>query len=120
MKDNEVKIGRNKIGPDTIIQVNLKTLIVFLGIVLSGLTTAWVNINKNIKESGEKASKETEEVAKDIKEIKDQDLKELSRKIYAIDGKVEVIYYQRNQNLPIERSYEKDAENIKPNVPKSQ
>jgi hypothetical protein len=122
MKDNEVKIGNTKIGPDTVIQINLKTLFIVLGIIMSAFTTAWVNINNNIKESSQKSSKETEEVAKDIKAIKDQDLKELSRKVYEIDGKVGVIFYQKQEELIKERNIETNehsVDNIRPIIPKS-
>ena len=41
IEDNEVQIGPRKIGPNTVVQVNLKTLVIVLGFLGSGLWYVW-------------------------------------------------------------------------------
>ena len=119
LKENEFQIGQTKIGPETVIQMNLKTLFIVLGFVLSGLTTAWVTLSMKISDSSKKNSESIDALSKDIKSMKEEDLKELSRKVYEIDGKVQVIFIDmqngnrdRNSN-----STNQPVNNIQPQMP---
>jgi hypothetical protein len=119
LRENEVQVGQRKIGPETVIQMNLKTLFIVLGFVLSGLTTAWVTLSMKISDSSKKNSESIEALAKDIRSMKEEDLKELSRKVYEIDGKVQVIFIDmqngnrdRNSN-----STNQPVNNIQPQMP---
>lgn len=96
LNDNEIKVGDNKIGPNTIVQVNLKTLFVLIGVILSGMTGLYMNM----KSTADKSATQINDLAKELRELKDQDLKELNRMVYEIDGKVEGIYrgLERNSN----------------------
>jgi hypothetical protein len=80
-KDNEIVIGNGQnqkvFGPNTVIQVNLKTLLIVLGLLLSGLTTAWVNITNKIEKSNEKTQQQIEKISDKLETIRDQDLKQL-------------------------------------------
>lgn len=96
LNDNEVNIVERKIGPGTVIQINLKTLVVVLGILLSGVTTLYVSLTNSIKSNSEKSAAQITELAKEVRALKDQDLKELNRMVFEIDGKVEGIY----RNMP--------------------
>lgn len=119
LRENEVQVGQRKIGPETVIQMNLKTLFIVLGFVLSGLTTAWVTLSMKISESSKKNSESIEALAKDIKSMKEEDLKELSRKVYEIDGKVQVIFIDM-QNGNRDRnssSVNQPVNNIQPQMP---
>jgi hypothetical protein len=119
IKENEVQIGQTKIGPETVIQMNLKTLVIVLGFVLSGLTTAWVNLSMKISDSSNKNSESIDALAKDIKSMKEQDLKELSRKVYQIDGKIQGIFVDiQNDNKDEEtNSTNHPVNNIQPQKP---
>jgi hypothetical protein len=99
-QDNEVIVGHNKIGPDTVIQVNLKTLIIVLGILLSGLTTAWLNLSGTIKSANEARTEDVKDLKSEIKKIKDEDLKTISVQLNQVDGKVQGIFMnmQRENN----------------------
>jgi NhaP-type Na+/H+ or K+/H+ antiporter len=119
LKENEVQVGQTKIGPETVIQMNLKTLVIILTFVLSGLTTAWVTLSMKISDSSKKNSESIDALSKDIKSMKEEDLKELSRKVYEIDGKVQVIFIDmqngnrdRNSN-----STNQPVNNIQPQMP---
>jgi len=119
LKENEVQVGQTKIGPETVIQMNLKTLVIILTFVLSGLTTAWVTLSMKISDSSKKNSESIDALAKDIRSMKEEDLKELSRKVYEIDGKVQVIFIDmqngnrdRNSN-----STNQPVNNIQPQMP---
>jgi hypothetical protein len=119
LKENEVQVGQTKIGPETVIQMNLKTLVIILTFVLSGLTTAWVTLSMKISDSSKKNSESIEALAKDIRSMKEEDLKELSRKVYEIDGKVQVIFIDM-QNGNRDRnssSVNQPVNNIQPQMP---
>lgn len=96
LNDNEVQVGQRKIGPGTVIQVNLKTLIVVLGILLSGLTTIYFNLKSSMDSAAQKNAAQIDDLTKEVRALKDQDLKELNRIVGEIDGKVEGIY----RNMP--------------------
>jgi len=119
LRENEVQVGQRKIGPDTVIQMNLKTLFIVLGFVLSGLTTAWVSLSMKISDSSNKNSESIEALAKDIKSMKEEDLKELSRKVYEIDGKVQVIFIDMQSGLSNKNTnvVNQPVSNIKPQMP---
>ena len=119
LKENEVQVGQRKIGPETVIQMNLKTLFIVLGFALSGLTTAWVSLSMKISDSSKKNSESIDALAKDIKSMKEEDLKELSRKVYEIDGKVQVIFIDmqngnRDRNVSTTNQL---VNNIQPQIP---
>jgi hypothetical protein len=119
LNENEVQVGQTKIGPETVIQMNLKTLVIILTFVLSGLTTAWVTLSMKISDSSKKNSESIEALAKDIRSMKEEDLKELSRKVYEIDGKVQVIFIDM-QNGNRDRnssSVNQPVNNIQPQMP---
>lgn len=92
LNDNEIKLGQTKIGPNTTIQINLKTLFVVVGILMSGLTTMYLNISSSMKSISEKNAAQISDLTKEVRALKDQDLKELNRIVGNIDGKVEGIY----------------------------
>jgi hypothetical protein len=121
LKENEVQVGQTKIGPETVIQMNLKTLVIILTFVLSGLTTAWVTLSMKISDSSKKNSESIDALSKDIKSMKEEDLKELSRKVYEIDGKVQVIFIDmQNGNRDRDRnsnSTNQPVNNIQPQMP---
>lgn len=115
--DNEVKIGQNKIGLNTTIQINIKTLIVIIGIIMSGLTTLYVNITSSMKSISDKSNIQIIDLTKEVRELKDQDLKELNRMIGNIDGKVEGIYRNLPNNNYNYHSNNRPIENQNPNIP---
>lgn len=92
LQTNEVNIGSTKIGPDTVIQLNLKTLVIVLGFLLSGLTTAWWNLSDSINKSNDSSAEDIKELQYDIKELKNQDLKTISIQLNQLDGKVQGIF----------------------------
>jgi len=102
MEENEVKLGNNKIGPNTIIQLNLKTLIVVLGFLGSGLLYTWRDISNKVDTSSKTSSEEINELKKEIKAIKEQDLKTISVQLNQVDGKVQGIFMnvQRDNYVP--------------------
>ena len=119
LKENEVQVGQTKIGPETVIQMNLKTLVIILTFVLSGLTTAWVTLSMKISDSSKKNSESIDALSKDIKSMKEEDLKELSRKVYEIDGKVQVIFIdmQNGNRDRSSNSTNQPVNNIQPQMP---
>jgi hypothetical protein len=92
LEDNEVKVGKSKIGPNTIIQLNLKTLIVVLGLLGSGLVYTWRDISNKVDSSRKTSSEEINELQNEIKAIKEQDLKTISVQLNQVDGKVQGIF----------------------------
>lgn len=117
LDDNEASIGRT-IGPNTMITVNLKTLVIALGIVLSGLTTIWVNLSAQIEKSNESTSKQIENVAIDVKEIKDQDLRELNRRVGEVSGNFEgFVKAQNAANNTTTSNQNTPVSNLTPSLP---
>lgn len=126
-RDNEVVINNEKdqkvFGPNTVIQVNLKTLIVVLGILLSGLTTAWLNINSKIEKSNEIMNNHIEKVSLKLETIRDQDLKQLDASVNQLKGNIDIIL-QENQRQFIQSNglnnliNPQQMNNIKPQSPR--
>lgn len=123
-EDNQVVIsnGNNQrvIGPSTVIQVNLKTLMIVLGILLSGLTTAWVNITGRIESSNERTQIELKELSQKIETIKDENIKNLKSELELLKKPVNSVILERqnqlqNQNTNISTS---SVENAVPSLPK--
>lgn len=125
-KDNEVIIGNGRnqrvLGPNTVIQVNLKTLVVVLGLLLSGLTTAWYNITSKIESSNEKTEKQIEKIYDKLETIKEQDLKQLRSDVDRMIGTSNNVI-QRSQQEFRESGNMSDhpttqVKNNKPELPK--
>ena len=91
--DNEVFInndGNQKVfGPNTVIQINLKTLLIVLGILFSGLTTVWININSKIDKSNQYMENEVKSISGKIEAIREQDLKQLNINVSYMRGKID-------------------------------
>jgi len=124
-KDNEVIIGNGQnqrvIGPNTVIQVNLKTLMMVLGILLSGLTTAWINITNKIESSNEKTQIELKELSQKIETIKDENIKNLKSELELLKKPVNSVILEKQsqmQDQNITNSNNSTVENSKPNLPK--
>jgi len=125
-KDNEVIIGNGRnqrvLGPNTVIQINLKTLVVVLGLLLSGLTTAWYNITSKIENSNEKTEKQIEKIYDKLETIKEQDLKQLRSDVDRMIGTSNNVI-QRSQQEFRESGNMSDhpttqVKNNKPELPK--
>lgn len=125
-EDNEVVVnnGKNKVfGPNTVIQINLKTLIVILGIVLSGLGTLWVNINSKIDKSNDSTNKQIDKISLKLETIRDQDLKQLDASVNRLQGNVDIILEMNQQryrqsNLNILDNNIQPVSNIRPERPR--
>ena len=122
-EDNEVLIGNGNnqrvIGPSTVIQINLKTLVIVLGILLSGLTTAWVNITNRIESSNEKTQTELKELSQKIETIKDENIKNLKSELELLKKPVNsVILERQNQLNQNTNTNVESVENAVPNLPK--
>jgi hypothetical protein len=122
IQDNEVNIGPQKIGPNTVIQINLKTLLTLLGILGSGLFYLWSDISNKVEAYNKSNYDQIETLKDEIKSIKEQDLKTISIQLNQVDGKVQGIFMnvQRdiyNPNTVVNTN--RQPENIiKPNNPK--
>lgn len=92
IEDNEVQIGPKKIGPNTVVQVNLKTLVIVLGFLGSGLWYVWSDISKKVEGSNKSNFDQIENLKSEIRSIKDQDLKTISIQLNQVDGKVQGIF----------------------------
>lgn len=101
IKDNEVVLGDKKIGPETIIQINLKTMIIVLSFIVSTAITAWWNLKGIIDKSNLKSAEDIKELSKEIKSIKEQDLKTISIQLNQVDGKVQGIFMNMQRNSQI-------------------
>ncbi len=127
-KDNEVVISNNQnkkvFGPNTVIEVNLKTLLVVLSILLSMLTTAWVNITSRIEKSAEKTQQQIEKVSEKLETIRDQDLKQLRSDVDRMIGtssreleRNQQQFRESNQSQIVQTNNQV-IDNIKPQLPK--
>ena len=125
-KDNEVIIGNGRnqrvLGPNTVIQVNLKTLVVVLGLLLSGLTTAWYNITSKIENSNEKTEKQIEKIYDKLETIKEQDLKQLrsdvDRMIGTSNRVVEKSQEEFRESNNFNSTESRPVDNNKPQMPR--
>ena len=122
-EDNEVLIGNGNnqrvIGPSTVIQINLNTLVIVIGILLSGLTTAWVNITNRIESSNEKTQTELKELSQKIETIKDENIKNLKSELELLKKPVNsVILERQNQLNQNTNTNVESVENAVPNLPK--
>lgn len=125
-KDNEVIIGnvRNQrvFGPNTVVQINLKTLVIVLGFLLSGLTTAWYNITNKIEKSNEKTEKQIEKIYDKLETIKEQDLKQLRSDVDRIIGTSNNVIQRSQEEFResgnITNNSTTQAKNNKPDLPK--
>ena len=88
LEEGQVRVGNRKIGPETVIQMNLKTLVIILGFLVSGLTTAWWSLSDKIEKSEQSSSSEIKEISLELKKLKDEDLKTLSKQVEGVDGKL--------------------------------
>lgn len=113
LEDNEVQLGPQKIGPNTIVQINLKTFFVLLGILGSGLWYAWSDLSKKLESSDKSSAQQINKLQEEIKSIKDQDLKIISSQLNQVDGKVQGIFInmQRDNYTPNNISNLKVPEN---------
>jgi hypothetical protein len=90
--ENEVKIGETKIGPSTIIQLNLKFLFTLLSFLLSTAYGGYKLLDNSIKDLKKSNQEEITNLSKEIQSLKDQDLRVLSNRVHQVDGKVEGIF----------------------------
>lgn len=125
--DNEVVInnGNNQrvLGPNTVIQVNLKTLVFVLGLLISGLTAVWININSKIESSNQYMKEEVKSIQGKIDAIRDQDLKSLNANVSYMRGKIDAQLEKdqkefRESNLNQNNSTQQPVENIQPVRPR--
>ena len=98
VKENEVDIGGKKISGDTVISINLKTLFIVLGFLLSGLTTAYVSLSSKISASSQTTSEEIKDLSKEMKELRQQEVPKIREDVKGIDSKVQIIYDFVNAN----------------------
>lgn len=92
VRDNEVDIGGKKISGDTVITINLKTLVIVLGFLVSGLTTAYVSLSGKISSSTQSTSEEIRDLSKEMKELRQQEIPKMREDVGKIDAKVQIIY----------------------------
>lgn len=100
LDEGQVQVGNRKIGPDTVIQMNLKTLVIILGFLVSGLTTAWWNLSDKIENSKEDSSEQIKELTTEVKKLKDEDIKTLSKQVEGVDGKLLDFFIKVQGTLP--------------------
>ena len=96
--DNEVQVGQKTIGPNTVVQVNLKTLLIVLGILGSAIGYVWKDISGKVENSNTNSKTQIESIKDEIKEIKNQDLKTISIQLNQVDGKVQGIFMNMQRN----------------------
>jgi hypothetical protein len=120
LNEGEVQVGNRKIGPETVIQVNLKTLVIILGFLVSGLTTAWWNLSEKIEKSEVKSSSEIQELTTEVKKLKDEDIKSLAKQVQGVDGKLLDFFIKLQGNTtskpPVDQAV--PASNINPQLPR--
>lgn len=126
-QDNEVVIGNGEnqrvFGPSTVIQVNLKTLVIVIGLLLSGLTTSYYNLSTKIEKSDEKLSRQISDVDKSLEALKDQDIKEIRSNVDVIRGQLNNSTQQnqnqfRQENIINKVNQSGQVDNMKPVLPK--
>lgn len=100
LDEGQVQVGNRKIGPDTVIQMNLKTLVIILGFLVSGLTTAWWNLSDKIENSKRDSSEQIKELTTEVKKLKDEDIKTLSKQVEGVDGKLLDFFIKVQGTLP--------------------
>lgn len=116
-EDNEVVVnnGKNQVfGPNTVIQINLKTLVIVLGVILSGLGTLWVNINSKIDKSNDSTNKQIDKISLKLETIRDQDLKQLDASVNRLQGNVDIILEMNQQRYRQSNLSNSDNNNIQP------
>jgi len=113
VRDNEVDVNGKKYGEQTIITINLKTLVIIIGILISGLTTAYLNLSSKIESSSQSTSNDIKDLSKEMKELRERELPNIREDVKGIDSKVNIIYdfvnrsnYQdrftgQNENRPV-------------------
>jgi hypothetical protein len=119
IKDSEILFGDKKINSDTIIQLNLKTLVVLLSFIVSTATTAWWNLKTSIDSNNQKTFKDIEKLSDEIKSIKEQDLKTISIQLNQVDGKVQGIFLnlQRSERPITNNIISTPIDTIVPSLP---
>lgn len=125
--ENEVVVnnaGNQKVfGPNTVIQINLKTLVVALGLIISGLSTAYYSLSSKIEKSNEKTTKDIEVVSNKLEKIKDEDLSPLKDQVNYIRGQLGNVVNENQNELRqtnrINRANESvNVENQNPTLPR--
>jgi ABC-type phosphate/phosphonate transport system ATPase subunit len=92
IRDNEVDINGKKFGESTIITINLKTLVIIIGLIISGLTTAYVSLSSKISNYATSTQTDIKDLSKDMKELRQQELPKMREDVSKIDTKVQIIY----------------------------
>lgn len=92
VRDNEVDINGKRIGESTTITINLKTLVFIIGLIISGITTAYVSLSSKLSNYATSTQTDIKELSKDMKELRQQELPKMREDVSKIDTKVQIIY----------------------------
>lgn len=95
LSDNEVKVGDKKLNMNTTIQFNVKTLLILLSFMVSGIGFLW----KEIKSSSESNKDQVSRLQEEVKAIKEEDLKTISIQLNQVDGKVQGIFMNLQRDV---------------------
>lgn len=68
----EIKINDKTIGMNTEIRINIKTLLILIGIILPSITGLYYNLNSNISSIQTGTEKEISHIKEEVGNIKDQ------------------------------------------------
>lgn len=114
IKDDEIQIGEKKIGMGSVIKLNVKTLLVIVGLLYGGLSTVatigYFNLKQEIEltkqETKKQVSESEEDVEKEMKEtlqIVRSDIKGLIKEQGDLKGDIKVLLEKTRQiNTTIE------------------
>ena len=115
VKDNEVNVDGKTIGPNTVIQVNLKTLVIVIGIIISSITTAWWKLSDQVSDASKSAKEDVKSIRDDLNQLKAEDLKVLSVQVNQVDGKVQTMFMFLQQTNTNQNSGARSGNNV-PNI----
>jgi septal ring-binding cell division protein DamX len=123
IRDNEVDINGKKFGESTIITINLKTLVIIIGLIISGLTTAYVSLSSKISNYATSTQTDIKDLSKDMKELRQQELPKMREDVSKIDTKVQIIYDFVNRSnyqemFPSQNSSTRPVTNQTPQMPR--
>jgi hypothetical protein len=125
VKDEEIQIGKSKVGLSSVIKLNVKTLIMIIGILYGGLSTVatigYFNLQSEIvlvkedtKSKMESAEKNVETELNESLHILRDDIKGLIKEQGDLKGDIKVLLEKTRQiNTTIESSIERpDAQHL--------
>lgn len=114
LDENEVQIGKNKIGVNTIIKFNLKTAAWMGAILYALLGFLYIDLRQEIKDSVQISTEEKNEFKRDVEKEWDSKLD----KIEEITTQIRVDQARMDGNIKVilDRQQRNNVETVNPNV----